>query len=94
MHARVDRVERARRRLGRRAVAVDDAEHGVHRSARGAERVREEIAVVGDARRYQRMRELEEERALPAQEQHCFAVYAAEDTVAGEEAVGVIHLLA
>jgi hypothetical protein len=56
--------------------------------------MREEVAVVGDARRYQRMRELEEERALPAQEQHCFAVYAAEDAVAGEEAVGVIHLLA
>jgi hypothetical protein len=87
MHARVDGAERARRGLGRRRVAVDDAEHGVHRAPQAMQRMRQEVAVSGDARRDERMRELEEERALAAEEQHRLAVHAPKDAVPREETV-------
>jgi hypothetical protein len=83
----VNGIQRGRRLFGRRPIAVHDPKHGIHGAPETPERMREEIAVIGDARRYQRMRELEEERPLSAEEQHRLAVDAAEDAVARKEAV-------
>ena len=53
--------------------------------------MRHEVAVVGDAGRDERVRELEEERALAAEQEDRLAVHAAEDAVPREEAVRVTH---